>query len=100
VLQLAAESHVDRSIEGPGDFIESDVSGTFQLLQAIRLPLPPHQHRRGVWFAGGYGALLGDHPPDDPRSPYTASKAASDHLVSAWHNTYAREAKADRQAES
>ena len=85
VLHLAAESHVDRSIEGPAaygstsspDFvyIASNVSGTFHLLQAVRahceqhahrapggLPLPPHLHRRGVRLAGGYGALLGDHP--------------------------------------
>ena len=112
VLHLAAESHVDRSIEGPGAFIESNVSGTFQLLQAVRAHWEGLSAERKAGFRfhhistdevfGSLGATgrFSETTPYDPRSPYTASKAASDHLVSAWHNTYAREAKADRQAES
>ena len=101
VMHLAAESHVDRSIDGPGEFIQTNVVGTYVLLEAAR----------AYWsgLAGAaqeafrfhhvstdevFGALdHGDPPftettPYDPRSPYSASKAASDHLVRAWHHTY------------
>ena len=100
VMHLAAESHVDRSIDGPGDFIETNVTGTFQLLEAARK----------YWAGRGKPAefrfhhistdeVFGSLPPDpavrftedtpyDPRSPYSASKAASDHLVRAWGETY------------
>ena len=100
VMHLAAESHVDRSIDGPGAFIETNINGTYNMLEAAR----------SYWVAEGrpasfrfhhistdevFGSLPND--PDvlftedtayDPRSPYSASKAASDHLVRAWHETY------------
>lgn len=100
VLHLAAESHVDRSIEGPGAFIESNVTGTFNLLQAVRAHWEglPEERRAGFRFHhistdevfGSLGAegRFSETTPYDPRSPYSASKAASDHLVSAWHHTY------------
>jgi dTDP-glucose 4,6-dehydratase len=100
VLHLAAESHVDRSIEGPGAFIESNVTGTFNLLQAVRAHWEglPEQRRSAFRFHhistdevfGSLGATgrFSETTPYDPRSPYSASKAASDHLVSAWHHTY------------
>ena len=100
VLHLAAESHVDRSIEGPGAFIESNVSGTFQLLQAVRAHWEGLSAERQAGFRfhhistdevfGSLGATgrFSETTPYDPRSPYSASKAASDHLVSAWHHTY------------
>jgi len=100
VLHLAAESHVDRSIEGPGAFIESNVSGTFHLLQAVRAHWEqlPSERRDPFRFHhistdevfGSLGATgrFSESTPYDPRSPYSASKAASDHLVSAWHHTY------------
>jgi dTDP-glucose 4,6-dehydratase len=101
VVNFAAESHVDRSIHGPGDFIQTNVVGTFNLLESVR----------GYWSALSedakttfrflhvstdevYGSLKPlDHPfsetnPYEPNSPYSASKAASDHLVRAWHHTY------------
>ena len=101
VLHFAAESHVDRSIHGPGDFIRTNVTGTFELLEASR----------AYWSALGeaeraafrflhvstdevYGSLAPTDPaftettPYAPNSPYAASKAASDHLVRAWHHTY------------
>ena len=100
VMHLAAESHVDRSIDGPGTFIETNITGTYTLLEAAR----------GYWSERGkpesfrfhhistdevYGSLPQDPSvqfteatPYDPRSPYSASKAASDHLVRAWHETY------------
>lgn len=100
VMHLAAESHVDRSIDGPSNFIETNITGTFNMLEAAR----------SYWVARGkpidfrfhhistdevYGSL----PPDpsvqfteetsyDPRSPYSATKASSDHLVRAWAETY------------
>ena len=100
VLHLAAESHVDRSIDGPAAFIESNVTGTFNLLQAVRShwqQLP--QERRDafrmhhistdeVFGSLGPTGRFSEITPYDPRSPYSASKAASDHLVSAWHHTY------------
>lgn len=100
VMHLAAESHVDRSIEGPGDFIASNVQGTFHLLQAVR----GHWERLGqerqeqfrlhhistdeVFGSLGEEGRFSETTPYDPRSPYSASKAASDHLVSAWSHTY------------
>ncbi|TDX21870.1 dTDP-glucose 4,6-dehydratase [Rhodovulum visakhapatnamense] len=98
VMHLAAESHVDRSIDGPGAFIETNVLGTYALLQAAR----------GYWEGRGrpesfrfhhistdevFGSLgpegkFTETTPYDPRSPYSASKASSDHLVRAWHETY------------
>lgn len=98
VMHLAAESHVDRSIDGPGAFIHTNVTGTYTLLQAAR----------GYWESKGkpgnfrfhhistdevYGSLgdegmFTEDTPYDPRSPYSASKASSDHLVRAWHETY------------
>ncbi|HSF64638.1 MAG TPA: dTDP-glucose 4,6-dehydratase [Paracoccaceae bacterium] len=98
VMHLAAESHVDRSIDGPGDFISTNVTGTYTLLESAR----------AFWTAQGkpdtfrfhhistdevFGSLgptgqFTEDTPYDPRSPYSASKAASDHLVRAWHETY------------
>jgi dTDP-glucose 4,6-dehydratase len=100
VMHLAAESHVDRSIDGPGDFIETNITGTFNMLEAARK----------YWMESGkpesfrfhhistdevFGSLPNDpsvqfteDTPYDPRSPYSASKASSDHLVRAWHETY------------
>lgn len=98
VMHLAAESHVDRSIDGPGTFIQTNITGTYTLLEAAR----------GYWIAAGrpeafrfhhistdevFGSLgatgqFTEDTPYDPRSPYSASKAASDHLVRAWHETY------------
>jgi dTDP-glucose 4,6-dehydratase len=100
VFHLAAESHVDRSIEGPGAFIESNVTGTFHLLQAVRahweqLPQERQEHFRfhhistdEVFGSLGSTGRFSETTPYDPRSPYSASKAASDHLVRAWHHTY------------
>lgn len=94
-MHLAAESHVDRSIDGPGAFIETNITGTFTLLQAARA-----QHARNPDFRFHhistdevYGSLGDDGKftettAYDPRSPYSASKAASDHLVRAWGETY------------
>ena len=100
VLHLAAESHVDRSIDGPGAFMESNVQGTFHLLQAVRahhdnLPAERqacfrfhHISTDEVYGSLGPEGRFSETTPYDPRSPYSASKAASDHLVSAWHHTY------------
>jgi dTDP-glucose 4,6-dehydratase len=100
VMHLAAESHVDRSIEGPGAFIESNVTGTFHLLQAVRAhwqQLPAarqaqfrfhHISTDEVFGSLGPQGRFSETTPYDPRSPYSASKAASDHLVNAWHHTY------------
>lgn len=100
VMHLAAESHVDRSIDGPADFVSTNLLGTFNLLEAARC----------YWGASGqpssfrfhhvstdevFGSLpsnprikFTECTPYDPRSPYSASKAGSDHLVRAWHHTY------------
>jgi len=100
VMHVAAKSHVDRSIDGPGAFIETNINGTYNMLEAAR----------SYWVAEGRSAsfrfhhistdeVFGSLPNDpdvlftedtayDPRSPYSASKAASDHLVRAWHETY------------
>ena len=100
VMHLAAESHVDRSISGPGAFIESNVTGTFHLLQAVRAhseALPQerqecfrfhHISTDEVFGSLGSTGRFSETTPYDPRSPYSASKAASDHLVRAWHHTY------------
>ncbi len=99
VIHLAAETHVDRSIDGPRTFVDTNVIGTLELLQAARASA----ERRGaldrfrflhVSTDEVFGSLGFDDPPFDedsrydPRSPYAASKAASDHLVRAWHHTY------------
>ncbi|HZF80997.1 MAG TPA: dTDP-glucose 4,6-dehydratase [Rubrivivax sp.] len=101
VLHFAAESHVDRSILGPAAFITTNVHGTFQLLEAVRsywmaLDGDAQQGFRfhHVSTDEVYGSLSADAPaftethPYEPNSPYSASKAASDHLVRAWHHTY------------
>jgi dTDP-glucose 4,6-dehydratase len=99
VLHLAAESHVDRSIDGPADFIDTNVRGTFTLLEAARAYWEGRGRPAGFRFHHVstdevYGSLGPDDPPFtettpyDPRSPYSASKAASDHLVRAWGETY------------
>jgi dTDP-glucose 4,6-dehydratase len=98
VMHLAAESHVDRSIDGPGDFIATNITGTYTLLEAAR----GHWQRAGrpetfrfhhistdeVYGSLGPTGLFTETTPYDPRSPYSASKAASDHLVRAWYHTY------------
>ena len=101
VMHLAAETHVDRSIDGPGPFVQTNVVGTYVLLDAAReywAQLAPARRPafrfHHVSTDEVFGALApGDPPfteitPYDPRSPYSASKAASDHLVRAWHHTY------------
>ena len=100
VMHLAAESHVDRSISGPGVFIESNVTGTYNLLQAVRNHYDTLSDERRSQFRlhhistdEVFGSLgtegrFSETTPYDPRSPYSSSKAASDHLVSAWHHTY------------
>lgn len=101
VLNFAAESHVDRSIHGPGDFIHTNVLGTFNLLESVRaywseLPAAEKQAFRFLHVSTDevYGTLSPQDPPFaednryEPNSPYSASKAASDHLVRAWHHTY------------
>jgi len=98
VMHLAAESHVDRSIDGPGIFIETNVTGTGNLLQAARAfwerqGRPEAFRFHHVSTDEVYGSLgpeghFTEDTPYDPRSPYSASKAASDHLVRAWGETY------------
>ena len=91
VMHLAAESHVDRSIDGPGAFIETNVMGTYQLLQAARAAGVERFHHVStdeVFGSLGPTGQFTETTPYDPRSPYSASKAASDHLVRAWHHTY------------
>jgi len=101
VLHLAAESHVDRSIDGPRDFMETNILGTFTLLQAARAYFETLDKSRQGQFRFHhvstdevYGDLEVSDPafsettPYDPSSPYSASKAASDHLVRAWGRTY------------
>ena len=100
ILHLAAESHVDRSIEGPAAFVSSNVLGTFQLLEAARDHWQGLQGDRRdrfrlhhistdeVFGSLGPTGRFSETTPYDPRSPYSASKAGSDHLVSAWHHTY------------
>ena len=101
VVNFAAESHVDRSIHGPEDFIQTNVVGTFRLLEAVRaywaeLPADAKADFRFLHVSTDevYGSLSKDAPAFtedhryEPNSPYSASKAASDHLVRAWHHTY------------
>ena len=100
VLHLAAESHVDRSIDGPEAFLTSNICGTFSLLQAARTHWEslPESRREAFRFHHistdeVFGSLsttgrFTEDTPYDPRSPYSATKAASDHLVMAWHHTY------------
>ena len=100
VMHLAAESHVDRSIASPGVFIESNVTGTYNLLQAVREHVDGlsgerqdnfrlhHISTDEVFGSLGSEGRFSETTPYDPRSPYSSSKAASDHLVSAWHHTY------------
>ncbi|MCF8161097.1 MAG: dTDP-glucose 4,6-dehydratase [Polaromonas sp.] len=109
VVNFAAESHVDRSIHGPGEFIQTNIVGTFNLLESVRGYWSglPEDHRDGgaaptkgnfrflhVSTDEVYGSLKKDEPAFtesshiEPNSPYSASKAASDHLVRAWHHTY------------
>ena len=100
VMHLAAESHVDRSISGPGVFIESNVNGTYNLLQAVRGHYEGlsgerreafrmhHISTDEVFGSLGTEGRFSETTPYAPRSPYSASKAASDHLVQAWHHTF------------
>ena len=101
VINFAAESHVDRSIHGPGEFIETNIVGTFRLLESVRgfwsaLPAADKTAFRFLHVSTDevYGSLAQDEPAFaethryEPNSPYSASKAASDHLVRAWHHTY------------
>ncbi len=101
VLNFAAESHVDRSIHGPEDFIQTNIVGTFRLLEALRafhgqLPESEKNAFRFLHVSTDevYGSLAKDDPAFretnryEPNSPYSASKAASDHLVRAYHHTY------------
>ncbi|APH58390.1 dTDP-glucose 4,6-dehydratase [Granulibacter bethesdensis] len=100
VMHLAAESHVDRSIDGPAQFVQTNVVGTLVMLEAAREHWAAHRPEGGGRFHHistdeVFGALENGDPPFtettsyDPRSPYSASKAGSDHLVRAWQHTYA-----------
>ena len=98
VMHLAAESHVDRSIDGPGDFIETNITGTYNMLEAARAQWVAngrpeafrfhHISTDEVYGSLGDEGLFTEDTPYDPRSPYSASKASSDHLVRAWFHTY------------
>ncbi len=98
VMHLAAESHVDRSIDGPADFIDTNITGTFNMLEAARTYWTRQGRPEAFRFHhistdevfGSLGAegQFTEDSPYDPRSPYSASKAASDHLVRAWAETY------------
>lgn len=100
VMHLAAESHVDRSIDGPTEFIETNINGTFNMLEAARkywqkAGKPKNFRFHHISTNEVYGSLPADpkmmfteETPYNPRSPYSASKASSDHLVRAWHETY------------
>jgi len=100
IMHLAAESHVDRSIDGPGEFIETNIVGTYELLEAARsyyLNLEAdkksvfrfhHISTDEVYGDLGETGLFTEETSYEPSSPYSASKAASDHLVRAWHRTY------------
>ena len=101
VLHLAAESHVDRSIDAPADFVRTNIVGTFTLLSEARrywTSLPADEAARFRFIAVStdevFGPLRADDPPIDehsrydPSSPYAASKAGADHLAQAWHRTY------------
>ncbi|MGZ8159458.1 MAG: dTDP-glucose 4,6-dehydratase, partial [Methylobacter sp.] len=101
IINFAAESHVDRSIHGPEDFIQTNIVGTFRLLEVVRaywnnLQGEAKQNFRFLHVSTDevYGSLVKDEPAFteshryEPNSPYSASKAASDHLVRAYHHTY------------
>lgn len=101
IMHLAAESHVDRSIDGPGAFIETNIVGTYRMLNAAHeywRSLPNEKQERFRFHHISTDEVFGDLPFDSgifteetpyaPSSPYSASKAASDHLVRAWHDTY------------
>ncbi len=100
VIHLAAESHVDRSIDGPADFVQTNIVGTFQLLEAALAywqGLPSARRERfrfhhvstdEVYGSLGTSGYFTEATPYAPNSPYSASKASSDHLVRAWHHTY------------
>jgi len=101
ILNFAAESHVDRSIHGPDAFVQTNMVGTFRLLECARAHVAALDERERAAFRflhvstdEVYGSLAPDAPaftedhPYEPNSPYSASKAASDHLVRAWHHTY------------
>ncbi len=99
IVHFAAESHVDRSIDGPDEFIRTNIAGTFALLEAARDAWPSdpetlaakrflHVSTDEVYGSLGETGLFSETTPYDPRSPYSASKAASDHLVSAYWHTY------------
>jgi dTDP-glucose 4,6-dehydratase len=91
IVHFAAESHVDRSISGPAEFIQSNIIGTFNLLQAARsvnLHRFHHVSTDEVYGSLGEEGFFVETTPYDPSSPYSASKAASDHLVRAYHRTY------------
>lgn len=101
VMHLAAESHVDRSIHGPGDFIQTNIVGTYQLLEAARAYWSGLDAEQQAAFRfhhistdevygdlDGTDDLFTETTPYAPSSPYSASKASSDHLVRAWHRTY------------
>lgn len=96
VVHFAAESHVDRSITGPGEFIQTNIVGTFTLLESARSAWSGrrdvcflHVSTDEVYGSLGESGFFTEETPYDPRSPYSASKASSDHLVSAYHHTYA-----------
>jgi dTDP-glucose 4,6-dehydratase len=100
IVHFAAESHVDRSIEGPGQFVQTNIVGTFTLIEAARRlwldaswpdavrPRFLHVSTDEVYGSLGGTGYFTESTPYDPRSPYSASKAASDHLVSAYFHTY------------
>ena len=100
VMHLAAESHVDRSIDGPADFVQTNLVGTYTLLEAARhywQPLNParkaafrfqHISTDEVYGSLGENGLFSETTAYQPNSPYSATKAGSDHLVRAWHHTY------------
>lgn len=100
IMHLAAESHVDRSVDGPSDFIETNIIGTFNMLEAALSYWQASGRPKAFRFhhvstdevfgslANEPTALFTEESPYDPRSPYSASKASSDHLVRAWYETY------------
>jgi dTDP-glucose 4,6-dehydratase len=100
IVNFAAESHVDRSIDGPGDFVRTNVTGTFELLEASRALVATlseeereafrflHVSTDEVYGSLGETGAFREDTPYAPNSPYSASKASADHLVRAWHETY------------
>ena len=98
IMHLAAESHVDRSIDGPGEFIQTNITGTYTMLEAARSYWQAngqpenfrfhHISTDEVYGSLGQTGMFTEDTPYAPNSPYSASKASSDHLVRAWHETY------------